>query len=426
MIEPHIAHVTCHISRLGGGLFESVRHLSQVTQENGIQVEVLGLEDQFSQEDMGRWAPLPVHVFPVQGPPRFGFAPELDGYLAGSGTGIVHLHGVWQYPTSSVLRWARATGRPYVVSAHGMLEPWALNRSRFKKAAVNWLYQNAMLREANCLRATAASEVETYRRLGLKNPIALIGNGVAVPEALQRTEDGGRTSDVCLPSSGLPISGLRSPISGAVGGSARRRALFISRVHPKKGLLDLVRAWAAVQTPDARRQTSDARSPSSDWELVIMGPDEGGHLAQVMGLVRELGLQEQIRYGGEVWQDDAKWRCYQEADLFVLPSYSENFGLVIAEALGCGVPVITTRATPWQELETHRCGWWIDPGKEPLAQALRRAMAVPVEELQAMGRRGRQLVLDKYSWAPIGRQMAETYEWLAGRRDRPEFVQIKS
>ena len=220
--------------------------------------------------------------------------------------------------------------------------------------------------------------------------------------------------------------------------SAKQERLFISRLHPKKGLLDLVRAWkknadtlkAERLKPEVRSQKSESgsphsalRSPHSDaWELVIMGPDEGGHLAEVMQLVRDLGLQEQIRYGGEVWEDEAKWRCYQEADLFVLPSYSENFGLVIAEALGCGLPVITTRATPWQELETRRCGWWIETGVEPLAQALRQAMSVPVAELQAMGTRGRRLIQEKYSWEPIGLQMAETYEWLAGRRNQPDWV----
>ena len=100
----------------------------------------------------------------------------------------------------------------------------------------------------------------------------------------------------------------------------------------------------------------------------------------------------------------------------------KGFGLVIAEALGCGVPVITTRATPWQDLESHECGWWIDTGEESLTRTLRQAMAVPVEELRSMGARGRQLIKEKYSWAPIGQEMAETYEWLAGRRSKPGWV----
>ncbi len=257
-----------------------------------------------------------------------------------------------------------------------------------QKAVVNLLYQNTCLTEADCLRATAVSEVESIRILGLKNPVALIGNGVPIMEKLP-------------PRAPLP--------------NHRRRALFVSRIHPKKGLMNLVHAWTTL------RKSAEGEK-MKEWELLIVGPDEGGHLAQVMTAVRNAGMEEEILYGGELWDDEAKMRCYCEADLFILPSYSENFGLVIAEALGCGVPVITTRATPWAELETHRCGWWIETGEEPLRRTLQEALAVPAEELQAMGLRGRELVKAKYSWAPIGRQMFEVYEWLAKRRAKPDAV----
>jgi glycosyltransferase involved in cell wall biosynthesis len=378
----HATHITTSISRLGGGLFESVRHLSLQTQKNGVNVEILGLQDKHTDEDAARWSPLAIRVFPVSGPPMFGYSPELSRHLDKSPADVLHLHGIWQYPTSAVLRWARLTGKPYMVSAHGMLEPWALQRSRFKKAMVNWLYQSTCLQEASCLRATAASEIESIRRLGLKNPVALIPNGVPVPEI-------------------LPPQSPPEP-------QRKNRALFLSRIHPKKGLLNLVRAWRRVNP--------------AGWELVLIGPDEGGHLAEVLALVRECGFQNQISYGGEIWDEAGKWKCYASADIFVLPSFSENFGLVIAEALGCGVPVITTRATPWRDLETHQCGWWIDTGEEPLVKTLKEALALPPGKLREMGLRGRRIVQTKYSWTPIGKQMAETYEWLAGRRPRPECV----
>jgi glycosyltransferase involved in cell wall biosynthesis len=157
-----------------------------------------------------------------------------------------------------------------------------------------------------------------------------------------------------------------------------------------------------------------------------VGPDEGGHLAEVMTAVRDCGLEKQILYQGEIWDEAEKRECYGSADLFVLPTYSENFGLVIAEAMSCGLPVITTRATPWEELETHRCGWWIETGEEPLVHALEAALSCPGETLREMGLRGRNLIQTKYSWETPGREMAEVYEWLMGRRDRPECVQLKS
>jgi glycosyltransferase involved in cell wall biosynthesis len=187
-----------------------------------------------------------------------------------------------------------------------------------------------------------------------------------------------------------------------------RVALFLSRVHPKKGLLELVRAWAQV-APEG-------------WRLEIAGPDEGGHWDEVARLVAELHLGDFVRYHGAV-EGDRKTALFRRADLFVLPTFSENFGVVVAEALASGVPVITTRSAPWADLESHRCGWWIDVGVEPLAAALRAAMGLSDDERRAMGERGRHYVR-RYDWDEIARQTLALYRWLLGHDDRPEFVRV--
>lgn len=214
---------------------------------------------------------------------------------------------------------------------------------------------------------------------GFNNPIALIPNGVEIPPTLPRQKETGR----------------------------RGRVLFLSRIHPKKGLRVLIEAW-------------DQLAPTG-WDLVIAGPDEGGHLAEVRSAVRKCNLEQKVKFPGEVWGPE-KNQLYFDADLFVLPSLSENFGLVIAEALSCGVPVITTKATPWEELETHRCGWWVETGTQPLVEALRVALSLPREELREMGMRGRKLIQEKYAWGPIGQQMGEVYLWMLGMRPPPECV----
>jgi len=385
-----VTHISACISRQAGGLFQSVRYLTQETARHNVLINVVSLEDEFTLADLPVWSTLEVYTYPVVGPRRFGWSPRLARHLEASNTEMVHLHGIWQYPTLAVHRWAKRTGRPYLISPHGMLEPWALRYSRYRKALVNWFFQEACLRGAHCIRATAESEVESIRQAGFRNPVALIPNGVPFPKEL--------------------------PARLALPANARKRALFVSRIHPKKGLMNLVSAWSRLLKTEAGPQIA------REWEMVLVGPDEGGHLAQVMAAVRAAGLEQHFSYQGEVWDENAKNACYVQADLFVLPTYSENFGLVIAEALSCGVPVITTKGTPWEELETRRCGWWIEIGEEPLFQALRTALVTPPETLREMGLRGRQLIEDKYSWRTPGRLMAETYEWLAGRRDRPEFV----
>ena len=139
----------------------------------------------------------------------------------------------------------------------------------------------------------------------------------------------------------------------------RRTMLFLSRIHPKKGLLNLVRAWHAA-------------APGKEWRLVIAGPDEGGHLAELKQLVHQLGLQLQVTFPGEIANEE-KWAFYAAAEICVLPSFSENFGLMVGEALVAGTPVIATTGTPWAELQAHGCGWWVEPTIGGLCAAIRSA-----------------------------------------------------
>jgi glycosyltransferase involved in cell wall biosynthesis len=376
-------HVTPSISRLAGGLFESVRHLSQSIGATARQdVTVLGLHDERALLDAHRWAPMPLRILPVLGPRNFGFAPGLYRQLLHSNPTLIHLHGLWNFTCVEVSRWSRVTRRPYIVSPHGMLEPWALRCSSWKKRCALWLYTGPCLRRAACLRATSKLEAVSIRRAGFTNPIALIPNGVHCPSHLPRRCQAAK----------------------------RHQALFLSRIHPKKGLLNLIHAWAAIRP--------------AQWQLSIAGPDEAGHLTEVKSLVHGLRL-DNVQILPEAW-DDAKTSLLFQSDLFVLPSYSENFGLVIAEALACGVPVITTRATPWQELLEHRCGWWIDLGVAPLIDALKAALATPLPVLRAMGSRGRALVQARYSWEPIGQRMFQTYQWMLDRRTKPDYVLSES
>jgi glycosyltransferase involved in cell wall biosynthesis len=188
--------------------------------------------------------------------------------------------------------------------------------------------------------------------------------------------------------------------------------LFLSRIHPVKGLPMLIDAWSQVD-PDG-------------WRLVIAGPDEEGHRAEVESKVRERALADVVDFVGPV-SNDEKWTLYRNSDLFVLPTYSENFGIVVAEALASGCPVLTTTGAPWQMLEEHGCGWWVEPTAEQVASALREAVERSNHDRSAMGKRGRELVKRRFSWSSIAERLVQTYRWVtSGKRGAtPDWVQFQ-
>ena len=296
---------------------------------------------------------------------------------------LLHSNGIWTPVNHWVSRFAARQKIPLVVQPRGMLEPWALAFRGWKKRLALSLYQRRDLRSAALFIATAEQEAESIRRVGLQQPIAVIPNGVQLDVAESIACD--RSSDAGI-----------------------HKALFLSRVHQKKGLLNLVAAWGRVRP--------------SKWRLVIAGPDEGGFLAEVLSAVRREGIQDLVEYVGEV-EGKAKAELYHSADLFVLPTFSENFGIVVAEALAYGIPVITTRGAPWADLKTYGCGWWIDIGVEPLVVALREAIGLSDEERQAMGEHGREYVR-RYDWGDIARQTADVYRWVLGRGPKPACVYL--
>lgn len=295
---------------------------------------------------------------------------------------IFHDHGVWTPINFLVASTANRWKIPLVLQPRGMLEPWAIKHKALKKRLAMLIYQNRNLMIARVLVATASAEYENLRALGLRHPIAVIPNGIQF------------ISDVT-------DNQLQKNARKSI-----KTVLFLSRIHPKKGILNLVNAWSKI----------DHRG----WRLQIAGPDEGGHLAEVLKEISRLRIQESVQYIGEV-DNQAKNILYRNADLFVLPTFSENFGVVIAEALAHGLPVITTKSAPWSDLEKFSCGWWIDTGVEPLVKAFRIAMQLQDYELIAMGGRGRDYV-SRYDWGQIAQQTGEVYKWILGHQSKPQSV----
>jgi len=327
---------------------------------------------------------------------------ELGSIGATAWPSLIHSHGVWHPANYWMARAARTWGVPLIIHPRGMLEPWALSQKALKKRMALVLFQRRDLAGARAFVATADMEYAQLRHLGLRQPVAVIPNGVDLAVAPG-------TEAMALADARGPGGQRGQRQVPEISPSNRERvALFLSRVHPKKGLLELVRAWAQV-------------APVG-WRLRIAGPDEGGHWREVARLVSQLGLEAVIDYVGPV-EAERRAALYREADLFVLPTFSENFGVVVAEALAAGVPVITTRGAPWADLVTYGCGWWIETGVPPLVLALREALALGDDERRAMGERGRAYV-QRYDWSVIAVETLALYRWVLGQGERPACVHL--
>jgi glycosyltransferase involved in cell wall biosynthesis len=281
---------------------------------------------------------------------------------------LIHLQHIWTPYIQVMAFWAFQKKIPYIITPRGMLEPWIMAQNPWKKKLGLLFYQRKAIQRAVYLHATAHMEAENIKALGFLNPIAIIPNGIDLSEVKK--------------------------IKIAYG---TKKMVFLSRIHPKKGIELLLEAWRMIDT--------------QDWFLEIAGNGEESYITSLSASAQDLQNVSFVgpKYGVE------KWRFLRSADVMVLPTYSENFGIVVAEALAVGVPVITTKGTPWQDLESFQCGWWIDLSASHLQTSLVNAINTPIAQLKVMGSNGRKLIEKKYDIKAVASNIAELYKQIVNK-----------
>lgn len=297
---------------------------------------------------------------------------------------VVHIQHIWSLSMHRIAHDCRKKKIPYLISPRGSLTEWAMNEKRWKKRLGMAIYQMNDLQQASCIHVTAEAELDDVRRLGLDNPVAIIPNGINIDNYPQK-EYGKKEK-------------------------TERVLLFLSRIHPKKGLPMLLQAWKELP-----------QDMTEGWRIDIVG--EGDTNYSLDDFKKEVALYPEVpvnivgpKYGVD------KIDCYHNADLFILPSYSENFGMVIAEALCCGLPVITTTGTPWKMIEENGCGWWVEPTIDGIKKGLMDSLSLSNSELESMGIKGRQMVVDSFSIASVAKKFKQLYQWILAGGEKPEFV----
>lgn len=290
---------------------------------------------------------------------------------------IVHFHGLWDYDHAKLSSELAYRGASIVVSPHGMLEPWAWRHRRWKKWPYYWLIERQHLQRADALLATSAPEAQRLRKM---HPLARV-------EALPL----GLTDDSASPD----YAGARAMLGWEVDETV---FLFLSRLHPKKGLDLLLRALATVDLPEKSR-------------LVVVGGGESKYLSTLQALAESLRDRlPQIDWVGEVW-GPSRWPYFQGANLFCLPTHSENFGLAVLEACQAGTPALTTSATPWAEWLNCSRGYIAEPTVESVANQLRDYLHHPNDSSYRRADLA-HWAQEKFSWKTLTPKFEEFYRSL--------------
>lgn len=372
-----IAFVTGSASRLAGGLYNSVRRLSQALTMAGNTVEVFALDDEYGADDAAAWLPIVPRRFRPTRPRALGYAPGLSRALAAGCFDVVHQHGIWQASSLGVAAWRRRTGKPVMISPRGMLDPWALGNSGWKKRLAGRLYERANLLNAASLHALSESEARAVRVYHPGGRIDLIPNGTDLP--VDRTAP----RPTFLPDDG------------------HKTLLFIGRIHPKKGIAELLDAFSRLK--NSRPDLADR------WRLVIAGWDDGGHKDTMARSIAQRGLGGDVVFPGPLYGAD-KDAVLRHADAFVLPSHSEGLPMSVLEAWAYGLPVLMTDACNLPEGFAAGAAYRINLCPEEFLSDLEKALSA--EDLAAHGVAGRALVSDRFNWSEIARRHEEVYREL--------------
>lgn len=391
-----VAHLVPQLSRSGGGLVLCARDLIQALQDDDVKIEVFSAAEPSTDTDKSSWTSFHLTLSRSIGPAAFGFAPRLLEALRDADVDLVHTHGLWTFLSMVATKWRRETGRPNLVSPHGMLDQWALRNSRIKKQLAGFVFEKNHLAGAACIHALSQAEADSIREYGLSNPICLIPNGVEIP-ALSPTR-------------------LAPPWDFGVS-TEKKVLLFLGRIHPKKGLSNLLQALAEL------RKFEPHREKLNGWVLCIAGWDEMGHEESLRAQTDKLGLKDNVRFIGPLI-GERRESAYRNADAFVLPSLSEGLPVSVLEAWAFGLPVIMTKQCNLPEGEEAGAAILTEPDPESLAAALKCLLVLSTSDLELMGCRGRALVEERFGWSKIAEQMLEVYEWMLGRRSPPSCVHV--
>jgi poly(glycerol-phosphate) alpha-glucosyltransferase len=399
------------VTRKFTGVFEVSRRFSQSIAEFGQdELVVFGIEDEFLAEDMPLWKPLEVRAHRARIGGGFGYSPDLLADLISARPDLAHVHGIWTYASVAAHQLSQKTRAPYILSPHGMLDPWAIKNSGWKKRIARLLYEERVQSGAACFHAATERELGDIHRFGRRNPICIIPYGIDLPDLKQST----------------PSAWGRHLPAGV------KKLLFLSRFHPKKGIIPMLEAWRIL-----RQQHF---SPAKDWRLILIGVGDGNYEDTLKSYCLKLEIPwADILEPGKIKAFNThsndpsvifvgpqfgprKTSSFLDSNAFILPSYSEGLPMVVLDAWAHARPVVMTPNCNLPEGFTHGAAIRIQPEAKDIARGLRQLFEMSDADRRNMGQKGLCLVTEKYVWTKVAMDMRSVYQWMLGGGPKPGCV----
>lgn len=368
-------------SRSAGGLYYTMSSLTKNLLSSDIEVALLAANDKFSSEDIGIYGDVPLIPYTISNVPllsTLGYSRDIQNLIEEYQPDIIHSQGLWMYHSAAVLRYKKRHPEvKVIVQPHGMLDPWAVRNSGWKKRIVGYWYEYENLRRADCIHALCQSEADAIREFGLKNQIAIIPNGID-----------------------LPGCSLDEIIARRQNTGGRKTLLFIGRIHPKKGLRELIEALAILK----------CRRPDlfNEWHVKIAGWDQLNHTAELKMLIESKNLSDCITLVGPAFGNE-KERLLTEASAFILPSFSEGLPMSVLEAWAYALPVVITPHCNLPEGFSASAAIGCEPNSQSVAMALEQLFDLSIDKASQIGIRGRSLVEANFTWTQVAKHTIELY-----------------
>lgn len=381
--------LTTSVSRNAGGVLDAVRDLYKSSQFLSDEIKIYGLTDQYTELDLPTWHPLSVYTYNSMR--FFNYSISLRDELLASSCDILHLHGLWTYPQMLVNTYKKHRHGNLIISPHGMLDTYAVaQRSHLKTMIANLLFANKSFENSECLHALCNSELKSIRQYGIDKPIAIIPNGVILPNYERKSE---------------VDSKLKS----------RKSLLYLSRVHKKKGLDNLIIAYASI--------LKNFPKESSEWKLDIVGWSDDGFDIIIKELIEKYKLGDHVFCHGGAF-GSTKVEFYKRADAFILPSYSEGLPMSVLEAWSYSLPVVMTPECNIGIGFERNAAIEVSPNVESIKQGLLTLFRMEDEKLENIGLNGLALVKEEFLWDISAKKMLQLYDWVLNGGEKPEFVYL--